>query len=122
MKRNVGHGCAAVAVVHVSVQTVAASASRNGNRRAGSVRSHRIADGRLVLLRVTSFADGSRVGTQDPLDRQRIIFFGSLGAIALMIAGLDEMFNSGAGTVVWFLIVGTAGYLAYTTWRQASSY
>ena len=55
-------------------------------------------------------------------DRQRIIFFGSLGAIALMIAGLDEMFNSGAGTVVWFLIVGTAGYLAYTTWRQASSY
>jgi TRAP-type C4-dicarboxylate transport system permease small subunit len=55
-------------------------------------------------------------------DRQRITFLGSLGAIALMIAGLDEMFNSGGGTVVWLLIVGTAGYLAYTTWRQASSY
>lgn len=55
-------------------------------------------------------------------ERQRIILYGSLGAIALMVAGVDEMFESGGGTVVWFLIVGTAGYLIYTTWKQASSY
>jgi len=39
-----------------------------------------------------------------------------------MVAGTDEMFNTGGGTVAWLLIVGTSGYLAFTTWRQASSY
>lgn len=55
-------------------------------------------------------------------DRQRVIFYGALGALALMLAGLDEMLDSGAGTVAWLLIVGTAGYLAFTSWRDASSY
>jgi hypothetical protein len=55
-------------------------------------------------------------------DRQRWIFYGSLGAIALMIAGLDEMLDSGAGTVAWLAIVGVSAYLAITTWRDASSY
>ncbi len=55
-------------------------------------------------------------------EKQRMIFYGSLGAIALMVAGADEMFNTGGGTVAWLLIVGTSGYLAFTTWRQASSY
>ncbi len=55
-------------------------------------------------------------------EKQRMIFYGSLGAIALMVAGTDEMFNTGGGTVAWLLIVGTSGYLAFTTWRQASSY
>lgn len=55
-------------------------------------------------------------------DRQRMVFYGSLGAIALMIAGLDEMLDSGGGTVAWIAIVGVSVYLAVTTWRQASSY
>ena len=55
-------------------------------------------------------------------DRQRAIFYGSLGAIALMVAGLDEMLDSGGGTVAWLLIVGASVYLAVTTWRAASSY
>lgn len=55
-------------------------------------------------------------------DRQRAILYGSMGAIALMIAGLDEMLDTGAGTVAWLAIVGIAVYLAVTTWREASSY
>jgi hypothetical protein len=55
-------------------------------------------------------------------DRQRMVFYGALGAIALMVAGADEMFSTGGGTVAWLLIVGTSGYLLFTTWRQASSY
>lgn len=61
--------------------------------------------------------------TRDTMDdRRRAIFYGSLGALALMVAGLDEMLGSGAGTVAWLAIVGLAGYLAFTTWRQASSF
>jgi TRAP-type C4-dicarboxylate transport system permease small subunit len=86
----------------------------------------------LVALTITFLAAIAMLGvqtwqrtsfTRDVMtERQRITFCASLGAIALMIAGLDEMFNSGGWTVVWFLVVGTAGYLAYTTWRQANSY
>lgn len=61
--------------------------------------------------------------TRDAMDdRQRALFYGAVGAIALMVAGLDEMFDSGAGTVAWLAIVGISGYLLYTTWQQANSY
>lgn len=66
---------------------------------------------------------GQTAMTRDVMEeRQRIVFYCALGAVALMIAGIDEMFASGAGTVAWLAIVGTAGYLLFTTWRQASSY
>lgn len=55
-------------------------------------------------------------------DRQRMIVYGSLGVLALMIAGLDELFDSGGGTVAWLAIVGTSVYLLVTTWRDVNSY
>jgi Kef-type K+ transport system membrane component KefB len=61
--------------------------------------------------------------TRDVMDeRQRAVFYSALGALALMIAGLDEMLDSGPGTVAWLVITGGAIYFAITTWRQASSY
>lgn len=67
------------------------------------------------LWRETSF-------TRDVMtDRQRGIFYASLGALALMIAGLDEMFDSGPGTVAWIAIVGISAYLAVDTWRRANA-
>jgi hypothetical protein len=55
-------------------------------------------------------------------ERQRLIFLGSLGAIALMIAGLDELFETGLGSVVWIAVTAGAAYLLFTTWREANSY
>ncbi len=54
-------------------------------------------------------------------DRQRWLLYGSLGAIALMIAGLDEMLSTGVGTVVWLAIVALSGWLIVTTWRETRS-
>jgi hypothetical protein len=34
-------------------------------------------------------------------DRQRLILLGALGAIVLMIAGADELLDTGAGVLVW---------------------
>jgi hypothetical protein len=39
-------------------------------------------------------------------DRQRLIILGALGAIVLMIAGADEMLDTGAGTLAWIGILG----------------
>ena len=55
-------------------------------------------------------------------ERQRTIVYGALGALALMIAGLDELLDSGGGTVAWIAIVALSVYLLVTTWRDASSY
>ena len=41
-------------------------------------------------------------------ERQRIMLLGALGAIALMIAGADELLDSGAGTLVWIGVLGLA--------------
>ena len=55
-------------------------------------------------------------------ERQRVVFYGAIGTIALMIAGMDELLDTGPGVVAWFVLVGLSGYLIYTTWREANSY
>jgi hypothetical protein len=54
-------------------------------------------------------------------DRNRLIFYGSLGALALMIVGLDELFATGPGTIVWLAVVAAAIFGIYTTWREANA-
>jgi len=61
--------------------------------------------------------------TRDSMsDQQRLAFYGALGAIALMIAGLDELTATGIGTVIWLAVLAGSGYLIFTTWRAANSY
>ena len=54
-------------------------------------------------------------------DRQRGLIYGSLGAIALMIAGTDELLATGLGTVAWLGILITSVWLIINTWRSAQS-
>ena len=54
-------------------------------------------------------------------DRQRWLIYGSIGAIALMIVGTDELLSSGAGTIVWVAVLVGAGWLIFNTWREAQS-
>src|SRR4051794_2182965 len=37
-------------------------------------------------------------------DTRRAVLYGALGMIALLIAGTDELFATGAGTVAWLLL------------------
>ena len=79
----------------------------------------------LVFLAAIALLAG-RLWEQSSLTRdvmseqQRWAFYGSLAALALMVAGLDEMLGSGAGTVAWLAIVGVSVYLLVDTWRRAS--
>ena len=40
----------------------------------------------------------------------RALLVGALGAIALMVAGADELLRTGAGTIVWLCVLGAAAY------------
>ena len=81
-----------------------------------------IADGILTALSLLFLGSIAvllvRFWTQNSLsrdamtDRQRGIIYGALGAIALMIAGTDELFETGAGTVAWIVVMGVSGWLS----------
>ena len=55
-------------------------------------------------------------------DARRAILYGALGLIALLIAGTDEFFESGGGTLAWLLLLGVAVAAIWRVWMDASSY
>jgi Kef-type K+ transport system membrane component KefB len=54
-------------------------------------------------------------------DGRRAVFYACLGALALMIVGLDELLASGPGTVALILISGLSVYFAVDAWRRANA-
>lgn len=74
----------------------------------------------LALLAVRYW--GQTSFTRDAMtDRQRGLIYGGLGAIALMVAGADELFSTGVGTIVWLAIIVASIWLIVQTWREAQS-
>jgi hypothetical protein len=55
-------------------------------------------------------------------DARRAILYGALALIALLIAGTDEFFDSGAGTLAWILLLGAAVAAIWRVWIDASTY
>lgn len=55
-------------------------------------------------------------------DGRRAILYGALGLIALLIAGSDELFESGFGTLAWLLLLGGSVAAIWRVWVEASSY
>lgn len=55
-------------------------------------------------------------------DRNRAILYAALGLIALLIAGSDEMFSSGGGTLAWIVLLGVSVAAIWKVWTEASAY
>lgn len=55
-------------------------------------------------------------------DRDRLLLYGALGAIVLMIAGTDELLESGPGTMVWLGVLGLSILAIVRVVAQARSY
>jgi hypothetical protein len=55
-------------------------------------------------------------------DRRRAILYGAFGLIALLVAGSDEMFASGGGTLAWILLLGASVAAIWKVWTEANSY
>ena len=50
--------------------------------------------------------------------RRRALFVAAVGAIALMIAGADEMTATGGGLIAWLAILGIAIYVVVATFLE----
>ncbi len=55
-------------------------------------------------------------------DGRRTLLYGALGLIALLIAGSDEMFASGGGTLAWILLLGASVAAIWKVWTEANTY
>jgi hypothetical protein len=55
-------------------------------------------------------------------DGRRAILYGALGMIALLIAGSDELFSSGGGTVAWLLLLVASVGAIWRIWVEANTY
>lgn len=54
-------------------------------------------------------------------DGRRAILYGALGMIALLIAGIDELFSTGGGTVAWILLLGASVGAIWRIWVDANA-
>lgn len=55
-------------------------------------------------------------------DARRAVLYGGLGLIALLIAGSDELFASGGGTLAWIVLLGAAIAAIWKVWTDAHTY
>jgi hypothetical protein len=55
-------------------------------------------------------------------DMRRALLYGALGMIALLIAGSDELFSSGGGTLLWIVLLGASIAAIWRVWIDANSY
>ena len=55
-------------------------------------------------------------------DGRRAILYGALGTIALLVAGQDELFASGGGTLAWIMLLGAAIAAIWKVWTEANEY
>ncbi|ADB52956.1 hypothetical protein [Conexibacter woesei] len=55
-------------------------------------------------------------------ERNRVILYGSLGLATITVVATDRMWDTGAGTLAWFALVGAAVYGAYYVFRAARTY
>jgi len=49
-----------------------------------------------------------RTGLLSLPDSRRIVLYGALGVIVLLVAGADRMFGTGLGTLAWLLLMGAS--------------
>jgi hypothetical protein len=55
-------------------------------------------------------------------DARRAILYGALGLIALLVAGTDELFSTGGGTLAWIVLFGVSVAAIWRIWIEANTY
>lgn len=106
----------------MALAAIVAFAPAGGN--AAEVVMTAISMGFLAAIAWTVFV----VGRQNQLtlmaldNRRRAVLFGALGLIVLLLAGSDELFATGGGTLAWILLLAAAVVAIWRVWAEASSY
>ena len=55
-------------------------------------------------------------------DQWRLALYGAIGVAIVTVAASRRLFDTGAGAVLWFALMGTASYILYLVWQRHRSY
>jgi hypothetical protein len=75
----------------------------------------------LVMLAYRLYRE-HRVALYALGDRNRALLYGAIGLAVLAVAGTQTLWDTGAGTLLWFVMVGLAAFAAYTVFRASREY
>ena len=75
----------------------------------------------FVLLGVRLYRE-NRVTIFGLGDRHRALLYAGIGAIVVALAGRTKLFDTGAGTLVFFVLVGGAVGAFYAVWQHHRAY
>ncbi|CAN5461267.1 hypothetical protein BH20ACT15_BH20ACT15_15050 [soil metagenome] len=76
----------------------------------------------VIAWAVYRYYDSQQMTVATIPDGRRAVLFGSVGAIALLIAGFEQFEGWTGGVVVWLLLMFTAVSLIFIIWREAITY
>lgn len=55
-------------------------------------------------------------------DGRRAILYGAAGMLVLLVAGNDQMFRTGGGTLLWILLLAVSVAAIWKVWMEANTY
>lgn len=55
-------------------------------------------------------------------DRMRAVLYASVGVAVITVAATNRLWDTPAGVLAWFVLVGAACYGVYAAWRQHRAY
>lgn len=78
----------------------------------------------LVMIALAAFQiyRMQRLTIDSLTDRQRGVLVGAVGLIVLMIAGADEMLETGLGALIWVALLATAIVAIWRLWVESQTY
>ena len=54
-------------------------------------------------------------------DGRRVLLYGAVGMIALLIAGTDKLFATGGGTLLWIVLLAASVAAIWRVWMDANT-
>lgn len=55
-------------------------------------------------------------------DGRRAVFYGAFGMLALLVAGTDKLFATGAGTLLWIVLLALSVAAIWRIWIDANTH
>ena len=55
-------------------------------------------------------------------DQWRLALYAAIGVAIVTVAASGRLFDTGAGAVLWFALIGAASYTLYLVWQHHRSY
>jgi hypothetical protein len=52
----------------------------------------------------------------------RALLYGAVAVVFMTLVATDRLWDSGAGTLAWFVLLGASGFAAYYVWTESRRY